>query len=163
MADEKQLKQAKLVYETLCQCLDSMGWTYDRNDGELTVYTGAAGRDIPIELNLRVDPIRHLVTVLSKIPVEQNNATAVDLSVTVSAINNHLVDGSFDYNMTDVLVFRLTSSYLDSLLSEDLFQYMICIACRTVDDYNKILSLVSKGEMTFEDVIKKIYGDTNNE
>ena len=64
----------------------------------------------------------------------------------ISVINNNLVDGCFDYDLSDgTIIFRMTNSYLESEVSRELFEYMLFLSFTTVDEYNDKLMMLSKG------------------
>ena len=79
-----------------------------------------------------------------------------DGAIAVCAANYGLVDGSFDYDIGDGEIrFRLASSYRDSDLGPDLFEYMIMVAASMVDNYNDKLFMLAKGMMTVQQFIEK--------
>ena len=78
-------------------------------------------------------------------------------AIALNQINYTLVDGSFDYNYEDGrVIFRLTSSYRESLISKELFGYMIACLAVTVDKYNDKLLVLAKGGTTLEDFLKNL-------
>lgn len=80
----------------------------------------------------------------------------IDVAVAVSAVNNLLVDGCFDYDIkSGHMFFRLTNSYIDSTLGEDVFQYMLSCACVMVDRYSDKFLALDKGAITIADFITK--------
>ena len=65
-----------------------------------------------------------------------------------------MVDGSFDYDfITGSIIFRLTSSYRESLIGKELLAYMLMCACYTIDEYNDKFLMVAKNEMTIEEIL----------
>ena len=158
MATAQELRQAKTVFATLCEMMDSKGWSYDAVEEELKVLTGASGEDLPIHIRIHVEPERQLVTFLSALTFPIEDGHTIDTALAVTAINYKLVDGSFDYNpLSDSLFFRLTTSYRDSLLGHDLFEYMLYIVCRTVDDYNDKLEKIANGSMQLTELVELLY------
>lgn len=148
MADEKSLKLASSTFDMLVKTLDERKWHYDVNKAELTIDTGAQGDDLPIPLKICVDAGRQVVILYSYLPFEVPENKRIDIALAVSAVNNSIVDGSFDYNaLNGRVVFRLTSSFMGSILSKKLFEYMIDVSCFTVDDYNDKLEAVAKGTL----------------
>lgn len=157
MADEKEIRQAKAAYDTLCEMLKAEDWHYKSDDDNFTITCGARGEDLPIEVCIRVDPERLIVTLLSHMPFSIPEDKRVAIALAVSAVNYALVDGSFDYNIVDgTLLFRMTSSYRESLISTDMFKYMLYVSCKTVDDYNDKFLMVIKEKMSLEDLLKFI-------
>ena len=160
MAEEKDWKKAKTVFKTLCDMLDGRGWKYQKEENDEagpTIYCGAHGDDLPMEIRIRVDVKRELISLLSKMPfpVPENRRTA--MAIAVSKANAGLVDGSFDYNyLNGNIVFRLTSSYRDSIIGKTLFDYMLMVSCYTIDEYNDKFLEVTKKDMSVDEILKFI-------
>ena len=155
MADNNKLMYAKEAYNTLCRTLDNIGWTYKRMDDELKLMFGVGGDDIPMNFLIIVDADRQLIRLLSLMPFQMNSDKRVEGAIATCIINYVLADGSFDLDIeTGHIMFRLTASFRDSLLSEELFRYMVSIACHTIDKYNDQLSDLNDGKLSVEDFIK---------
>lgn len=158
MADEKTLKQAQTVFETLCRTMDAKGFHYEKQADKLSIFCSVRGEDLPIELNIAVDAERRLVMFLSHIPVVTPEDKRLDMAVAVSIVNNKLVDGSFDYDVTSGhMFFRLTSSFLESVIGEEVFLYMLLCASQTIDEYNDKFLMLAKGMMSLEQFVKADY------
>lgn len=160
MAEEKYLKQAQSVYKTLCKALDDMGLKYEKNEEELSIESGAVGEDIPVDIRMMVNPNAKIVVFYSQMPFEIPEDKRVDMALAVTMVNYLLVDGSFDYDFINGrIVFRMTSSFIDSLIGDDLIQYMFYVSCKTVDDYNDKLSKIANGEMTLGELAELLTRD----
>lgn len=160
MSGEKELKQAQAVFKALCDMLDDHNWQYEKNEAELSIYCGARGDDLPIELKIGVDAQRKLVTLLSQMPFEVPENRRNALAVAVSEANNCMVDGDFDYNyLSGKIIFRMTTSFFDSLIGKDLFEYMFSCACYTIDEYNDKFLMVAMKEMSIEQILNLIRGN----
>ena len=146
MADEKNLARAKQVYQTICKMMDQEKWKCKKDDEKLSIEAGAQGEDLPMELVIRVDAERQLVMILSHLPYKIPEDKRLDVAVAVSAINNLLVHGAMDFNVTDGnLFFRMASSFMDSDMGADAYRYMMYASCQTIDEYNDKLLMLSKG------------------
>ena len=157
MAEVKNLALAKSVYATLCRTLEKNDWRYTSNEEELKISCGAQGEDLPMELDIRVDADRMLVMLLSLVPFTIQEDKRLEVAIAVSAINNALVDGCFDYDITSGrMFFRMTNSFIESQLGEDLFSYMLFCSCQTIDEYNDKLLMVSKGMLPIEQFLKSM-------
>ncbi len=157
MAEEKNLALAKATFETLCQTLENDDWRYKKDEENLTVSCGARGEDLPMELNIEVDAKRMLVVLLSNLPFRVQEDKRLDVAVAVCAVNNILADGSFDYDVTSGhLVFRLTNSFIESKISEEVFKYMLYCACAVVDDYNDTLLALARGYISMGQFLAKM-------
>ncbi len=155
MADNKELMYAKEAFNTLCRSIDNIGWKYKRMDDELKIMFGVGGDDIPMNFLIIVDAERQLIRILSLMPFQMNKDKLVEGAVATCIIKYVLADGSFDFDVeTGHIMFRMTSSFRESLLGEDLFKYMVSIACLTVDKYNDQLSDLNDGKITLAQFIE---------
>lgn len=144
--DEKNLKQAQSVYETVCRALDNRQWKYQRHDEDLTVTCGARGEDLPMDLVIRVHSRAQVVSVISPLPFRIAEDKRAEGAMTVAIANYGFINGTFDYDIRDGEIrFRIVSSYRESILGEELINYMVTIAAGTVDEYNDKFLMVSKG------------------
>ena len=113
------------------------------------------GDDIPMDFIIHCDADRQLIRLMSFLPFKISEEKRIDGAIATSYANFLMADGSFDYNLGDgSILFRMTSSFRESLVGEDLFMYMIHIACVTVDEYNDQFLMISKGNLTIADFIK---------
>ena len=155
MADEKVMKQAKTVYETICKTLENRDWKFTRHDEDLTITCGARGEDLPMDIIIIVNPRAQVVSLISPMPFKIAEDKRIDAALAVCVANYGLVNGCFDYDLTDGEIrFRIVSSFRESILSEELFNYMIMVAAGTVDDYNDKFLMVSKGMFTIQQFIE---------
>ena len=154
-ATKEQLATAAQVYQDFCVTMDEMGWKYRKNAEKLEIETGAKGDDLTIELTIKVDAERQVVTVLSHLPYVIDKEKRIDAVVAVSVINNSLVHGCVDYVPTDGHVFfRMTNSYLDSKLDKEVYKYLLLCSCTTIDNFNDKLLLLSKGMININQFIE---------
>ena len=155
MAEKLDLQRAKEVYGTGMSMFDSIGWTYERRDDELIIESGVKGDDLPIKFFVVVKPKQQVVQIISPLPFDVPEDKRVDVAIAVCVANYGMVDGSFDYDFTDgSLSFRLTSSYRESTLSKDLFEYMVMVAASTVDHYNDKFFMVAKDMMSVQQFLE---------
>ena len=153
MVDE-ELERAHKVYETLSTTLDSLKLYYQKNDEMLSIDCGAQGEDLQMEITIEVDAERQLIMLLSHMPFVISEDKRLDVAIATSVANNGLVDGSFDFDITDGhMFFRMTSSFIESEIGSELFMYMLMVSCRTIDEYNDKFLMLNKGIMSVEDFI----------
>ncbi len=156
MSEQMELQKAKEVYSALINMLDTRGWKYEKMEDDLVIRSGIKGEDLPIEFIVLVMPKNQVVQVISKLPFNIPEDKRVEAAVAVSVANYGIVDGSFDYDISDGEIrYRLTSSYRESYLGADLFEYMIMVAASTVDKYNDRFFMLSKGMITIEQFIEQ--------
>ena len=154
MAEEKDLKQAQTVYKSLCNMLDERGWRYQKNEQELSIRCGAQGEDLPMEIIIEVDAERQLASLISPMPFEVPENRRAELAIAVTQANNGMVDGSFDYDfLSGRILFRMTSSFRQSLIGKAMFAYMLECSCYTIDEYNDKFLAVAKNNMSIHEII----------
>jgi len=91
----------------------------------------------------------------SKLPFTVPEDKRIEASIAISVINYTIVDGSFDYNLLNGnIIFRLTSSFRESMIAATTLEYMLYVSCNTVDEYNDKLFMLCKGALSLEDIIK---------
>ena len=149
------MQHAKTVYETACQALSNRDWKYTRHDDDLTLSFGARGDDLPMDFVLIVNPKAQVISLISPLPYKIAQDKRVDGSLAVNVANYGLINGTFDYDISDGEIrFRICSSYRDSLIGEELINYMVMLAAGTIDDYNDKFLMISKGMWSIQDFIK---------
>lgn len=157
MAELKNFEQAKSAFATLCQALDNNEWHYKKDEDKLSIECGAQGDDLPMEISVKVDVDRMLVLLLSHLPFVIQEDKRLDIAIAVSAINNVLVDGCFDYDVTSGhMFFRMTNSFIESKISEEVFIYMLLCSCKTIDDYNDKFLMLAKGLVSIEQFLSTL-------
>jgi len=155
MDDAKLMQEAKVVYETFCDALTGDDWKYTRHDDDLVITCGAKGEDLPIELMIRVDAKRRLISILSRLPSVFGEDKRVDGNLAICVANKGMVHGCFDFdNSTGKVYFRMANSYRGCRISKDLCLYMTYCACSTIDAYNDKFLMVSKNLLSLEQFIK---------
>ncbi|MBO4668151.1 MAG: YbjN domain-containing protein [Bacilli bacterium] len=147
--DEK--KQALENMKTLCDYLDEESYRYDKvSDSKISFKLN--GDDLQIDVRFSIDEDHSLINLYSSLPFKVPERTRNDVVLAVTAINWHLVDGSFDYEYREGWIcFRLTTVYRDSIISKKTFDYMLSISADTVELYNDKLFLVSQGKMSLNE------------
>ena len=153
MASDK-LARAQRVFRGLCDNLDSRNWNYRKDEENLRIECGAKGDDLPIDLSIRVEEDRQLIMLLSTLPFNVPEDKRLDVAIAVTYVNNKLVDGSFDYDVTrGRLLFRMTSSFIESDIGNDLFTYLVMCSCQTIDAFNEKFAKLAMDAMSLEDFI----------
>ena len=157
MAEEKNVKQALEVYNTLRQALNEMEYRYTEDIEKLRIRLTVYGDDIPMDLLIIIDADRMLIRLMSSLPFKMSEDKRVEGSLLTNHVNYLLADGSFDYDMRDgEILLRLTASYRESLISTALLRYMINVSCSTIDKVNDKFMLVNKGAMSLSDFVESM-------
>lgn len=157
MAEDMNVKQALEMYNTLKLALNEMEYRYTEDVEKLRIRLTIYGEDIPIDLLIMIDADRKLIRLMSSLPFKMSEDKRVEGSLLTNHVNYLLADGSFDYDMRDgEILFRLTASYRESLISTALLRYMINVSCSTIDKVNDKFMLVNKGAMSLSDFVKSM-------
>lgn len=158
MAEQKSLEQAKVVFGTLCNVLDNLEWHYQKDEEKLTIECEVQGEDLPIDITVMIDAERMFVILISHIPFVIKEDKRLDLAIAVSVVNNDLIDGCFDYDITSGhMFFRMTNSFIESTIGEEVFKYMIFCSCKTIDEYNDKFMMLAKGVISIEQFISALH------
>lgn len=156
MADENKKILAKKVYDTLCKAIEKREWKYEKDEEKLVVYFGVSGEDISMNFIIVVDEERQIVRLMSPMPYKMREEKRMEGAIATSAASFGMVDGSFDYDLSDgTIIFRMTASFRESEIGEELFQYMISCSCAMVDKYNTQFLAIDKGDMDIGDFLSK--------
>ena len=156
MIEENNRKKANEIYGTLCKVLDSRDWVYEKDEEHLILHFGVSGDDLPIQIIFVIDADREIIRLLSPMPFKMGDYARVEGSLATCIASNSLIDGTFDYDMSDgSIVFRMTASFKDSIVGTGLFEYMIDCSCVTIGRYNGQFDAINKGEMSIEDMLTK--------
>lgn len=154
--EDNKLQLAKQIYKTLCEAIEARKWSFNKDEERLAVYFEVNGEDIPIKLILIVDAERQLIRLLSPLPFDVAEDKRMDMAIAVCAANYGISDGGFDYDISEgSILFRLTSSFRNSVIGEGLLQYMLSCACVLVDKYNDQFLAINKGVMDISQFLSK--------
>lgn len=151
----EQTKMGQTVYETICQMFDDKGFHYQRHDDQHYVTCTLRGEDIPMDIIFDVRDERQLVKLVSFMPFKVPEDKKMDVILAITAVNNWLIDGAFVFDIEKgIITFTLTSSYIESILGKELFEYMLMVSASTIDDYNDKFMMIAKGMMSFEQFLQ---------
>ncbi len=155
--DEKQMKQAQAAYETLCKLVDGKGWYNEKNPEKLRIDISGRGDDLPMDFYVTVHAERMIVILYSPMPFQISEDKRIEGAVACCGLNDSLVDGSFDYDIsTGKVGFRMTTTFRESLLGAEAFNYLIGYSIGAVDAYNDKLLALSKGMVSLEQFMSEI-------
>ena len=141
-------KIAKLFYIT-CSWLQNFLFLYIHLDGTILF-------PCLFESALIVDADRQLIILLSVMPFVAPDTKRLDVAIATSIVNNKLVDGSFDYDVTSGhMIFRMTSSFIESEIDSEVFTYMLMVSCHTIDEYNDKFFMLGKGMLSINQFLEE--------
>ena len=118
------------------------------------------GNDLPMTLHIMLRTDKQIVSVISPMPFKMKEEVIPDAALAVAAANHGLIDGSFDLNLyTGEIRFRLASCFRGSLLSEDLFSYLMYVSAETVDRYNDRFQGLNDGTLEIQQFLDEDASD----
>lgn len=148
---------AKAHFKLLAKAFDSKGWRYKTDEDNLTMTTSFRGDDLSMPIIIKIDAERDIIRLHSVLETKFGEDKRAMGSVATSLINWRVVNGCFDYDMSDgQVVFRIVQSYRNCTLSEDVIIYLVNCLVGTVDDYNDVLTKMARGEADFNDLQRRI-------
>ena len=154
MSEINKAAKAEETYKALCTAIDSRGWNCEKIDFLKVVFFVVHGDDIPMDIMIRIDEANQRVTLISKMPFKMSEDKRLEGSIATCCANFGLVDGHFDYNISDgEITFRMTSSYMECSFAEDRFSYMMDVSSNIIDEYNDKFLALNKGMLSIEDFI----------
>ena len=143
------------VYELIKKHLDDHNFHYEPHDDDLVITLTVHGDDLPQPTIIRVLADRDVISVMSPIPSHIPEDKRVDGAIAVSVANYGMINGSFDYDMTDGEIrFRVAQGYRGVEVSDELIRYILGIAFFTTDKYNDRFFMLNKGVITLEKFIE---------
>ena len=149
-------ERSQKVFEALCRDLDSREWKYKKDDDDFKVQFIVTGNDIPMSVTAVVQDKQQLIAFLSPLQAKYPEDKRQEGAVAVSFINNKLVDGCFDYDISDgSILFRLTNSYVDSDMGDELFSYIVDLSLTMIDEFNDLFENLTTGRMTLQELMEK--------
>lgn len=158
MSNVNQNMRAIRAYKTLCAALDDRQWKYRKNEDDLIVTLNFSTDSLPVEFFIKVVAERQLVQLLSRLPLTFPEDKRVEGSLATLAASYSLVDGSFDYDLSDGKVtFRNVVAFHNSELSKAVVDHMVDCAYAIITNYNEKLFAVSKGYLPVQDFMKEAY------
>lgn len=155
MSDSNNASLAKSVYENLCKALESRGWKFSKHEEDLVVTFTTHGEDFPMDFVLAVDEERQMLRLFSRLPFTVDEDKRMEMAIATCAASFGLADGNFDYDITTGKIsFRMTTTFRNSVIGDDLFKYMVVTSSMTVDEYNDKFFALTKGFISLEDFLK---------
>lgn len=150
-------REARTHFQILERAFKEKNWKYSIDEDKLRLTSSFRGDDLSIPITLRIDEERQLIRGFSVLPFNMDESKRVEGAVATTLINWRLVNGSFDYDMSDgQIVYRIAESWRNCTISTEVVQYLVNCLVGTVDDYNDILLGIAKGKMDLQDLQRKL-------
>ncbi len=154
---DESMERAHKVFSTLCETLEQLKMNFSKNEDRLTIDIGMQGEDLPMFMTIYIHADRQLIALISHLPFTIPEDKMVDVAIATCAVNNKLHDGCFDYDILGGrMLFRMTSSFVESDIGNELFTYMLAISGNVIDDYNDKFLMLAKGMINVENFVSSI-------
>lgn len=155
MADKKDV--AKKWYKSLCGMLDSMNWTYDKDEEKLKISCQATWDDEELDIRMYLDAEREIAITWIFLDLTVPEAMRKTMAHAVNVMNYTIVHGTFDFGQEQGnLLYRCTSSYKDSVVSEEWFKYLLSTSCSTVGTNMGAFRRLVKGYLTVDELYDEL-------
>ena len=161
MASEKQVQEARAIFESLTRFFADVNYRYkvvaEEPEKIYVLEYGVRGDDIPMDFRILIEVERGIMKFISPQPVRFSPEKRPDAAMAICAINDSIVDGSYSMNVADgTVMYMQTTCYRGSLISPEVFRYMIGLSNSIVDAFNDKLLMLQNGIMDLDAFIKAI-------
>ncbi|MDE6690407.1 MAG: YbjN domain-containing protein [Clostridia bacterium] len=152
---------AKKNFKVLCKYLDKKKWKYTKEEEKFRIEIAFSDRAHNVYVYLRFNEELGIVSALTSMSlpeIPENRRSLMAAAITLA--NGRLTEGNFDYNcLKDKILFRMSTSYIESVLSESLYEYMISVAFHTIKEYYGKFEEICTAELkTITQLKNLIYG-----
>lgn len=157
MEDNMNKKErADGVFRGIVSALNRRDWNFKSDEVERTISFGVRGNDLPVKLRIYVDMEEERIRIVSPMTFKMKEDKRVIGTMAVAVMNYALSVGAFSMNMADgEVVYILSTSYLDSTLTEDVYESMIDLTVNTVDNYNDRLFAMNMGLLDIDEFMSQ--------
>ena len=157
--EQRDLDAAQELFERMVNYYQSIGVrkfeTSQDEQGNFHMTFGYRGEDFPMDFHFVVDPDQQLIVVLSPQPVRVPQDKVADMARAVAAMNYRLVIGQFAFDQSSGFIYwKLAVPFRGSLISEEVFDYIIHGCIHIVDEYNDKLIMLAKGMLDIDTFIE---------
>lgn len=149
--------QSKQIFNSLCEVMQDMDFSYDKKEEESIILSGAQGEDLPMPFMVRVSDEKQIVSFVSVIPVDVSEKMLKNVIIALNEMNMYLLDGCFAYDTSQShAIFRSALSYKDALIGKGALKQMIMLSLSAVETYNDKIQKIVEKEMSVQEIIKYI-------
>ena len=158
MADEMMVREAKAVYESLKKYFDHIGMKYqvqaEEPEEQYVIQFGMKGYDIPMEFHIFIHVDPGIIRVISPQPVKFEAEKRLEAALAICKINNKIIDGAYSMDLeTGMVLYTQTTCFMGSLLSDEVFAYLLGMSGSIVDHFNDKLLMLQTGMIDLEGFI----------
>ena len=157
MVDGMKLKRAQSVYKSMCDGLQEAKINFAKVEADLLVKFSFSGDDLSMPCIMYIDAERELIRLYSTVPMTIKASKREEVAIAASLVNYQLADGCFEFDyQTGELKFRIAASYTDSLISNEVFRYLVFVSIGTIDIHNDRFFKLVNNMLTLDNFLAKI-------
>ena len=154
MADNKTVAK---WYKAMCKMMDKNGFTYDKDEEKYKNSFKMSGDNGEMDVRMYLDAEREVAITWVFLDLKVPEDMRETMAHAVNVVNYCMVHGAFDFGQEKGnLLFRCTSSFRDSVVSEDWFYYLLGISVTTADNYLGKLRRVAKGYLSVDELYDEL-------
>ena len=155
----ERMAEGRMVFEQLIEHLHKikLNFAHETLEDRYLIKFNMSGDDLPMRFFLYVNPEHQLLTLHSPLPVTFAKDKIATACVALCATNYRLTDGDFQIDIRDgEVLFNMSNSYADSLISDEVFNYMLGMSINIVDEFNDKLLMLSKGLIDLDTLLESL-------
>ncbi len=157
---EEKKQEGKAVFDSLVSYLHEINLNFATEEQEerFLIRFNMSGKDLPMRFFLYVNARHSIITMHSPLPIVFEEDKRADAYKAICGINYRLTDGDFQIDPTDgTVLFNMSNSYAGSLISNEVFRYMMGMSINIVEEFNDKLFMLSKGMMDVDSILAPLY------
>lgn len=155
--NKNEKKAAQREFENICAALDERGWEYDKDKENLALGFMSDGKDMRFSITVKVNAELKVVSVFVTLPFPAPEDKEGQLAVALSLINAEVIHGNFELDKAGGrIMFRASTSYLDSTLDKDVYFYLIAAAFGAADSAAATIKSMCNSAVTAEQVLSAL-------
>lgn len=147
-ASEELVEAADEIFDTVIRAFEKSGYTVRGIKSLRMIYADISYPGLSSGMIIRVDADEQLISVIIPLTVMFREGTRIDGAVASCAVTDNLIAGGIcsDY-FSGSACFRITTSFLESKISERAIAALAEYACEVIKDYNPEFRRLNDGEL----------------
>ena len=154
MADNKTVAK---WYKAMCKMMDKNGFTYDKDEEKYKNSFKMSGDNGEMDVRMYLDAEREVAITWIFLDLKVPESMRKTMAHAVNVVNYTIIHGTFDFGQEKGnLLYRCTSTYKDSVVSEDWFKYLLGTSCNTVGNNISAFRRILKGYLTVDELYDEL-------
>lgn len=155
MSYSKKQRQIDFVLKNITNVLEREKIEYLKDEKNLKI-SFSVNKCLKADFVFKINSEKMLVSIISKIPYIVKQDKIEDLAAAICFINNFTANGCFDFDInTGEILFRMTNGFLESLIGEEAYEYMIDCSVNMLIEYSEQLILLARGLISLDEFVDR--------